>query len=223
MKYKILFTALFLTSVLWAKGQHIYHISVAQRNAAITLTKKAEQAIKEKNYSQAYNDLMKSVGIDSIYKDTYIRFYQLGIVYPQKSDQIIEALNKAKRIYQEDDEFYFYCGEIYSLKEQYAKAIGEYSMAMKYAKVNGEDYYLVPYYYQNRGNLFLKLKHYQAALRDYDYLLKLDSASASGLTNRGITYYKLGEKSKACSDWEKAAKNGFEFANTYYEKYCKKQ
>lgn len=131
-------------------------------------------------------------------------------------------MNKGKRIFQENDELNFYCGELYRLNNNYEKAIIEYTNAMKYAKTYGEDFYLVPYYYLNRGNIYLKEGKLKLALNDYNYLLKLDSTSSSGLTNRGIAMYKLGYKDKACHDWKKASENGFAVANNYYQKYCKK-
>ncbi len=101
------------------------------------------------------------------------------------------------------------------------KAFYEYSKAIEYAKTNGEDFYLVPYYYLNRGNIFLASEKYDSAIIDYNYLLKLNPNSTSALTNRGVAFYKLGENEKACQDWDMAVKKGFDRANEYYQKHCK--
>lgn len=220
-KIFLLALTLFLT-MTYALGQKTYSGSIDSRNAAIQLTNEAISEIKNKNYDSALNKLLASIKTDSTIRETYLRLYQVAIADHEHNAIIIEALNKGKRIFQEDDVLNFYCGEVYRLNANYEKAIIEYTNAMKYAKVYGEDFYLVPYYYLNRGNIYLKTGKLESALDDYNYLLKLDSTSTSGLTNRGITMYKLGYKDEACHDWEKAVKNGFTVANKYYQKYCNK-
>jgi tetratricopeptide (TPR) repeat protein len=80
---------------------------------------------------------------------------------------------------------------------------------------------LVPFYYLNRGNIYLQNKQYDKALNDYSYLLSIDSLSTAGLVNRGITYYQLGNKDNACLDWLKAKNLGASPGDKYYTKYCK--
>ncbi len=220
IKKAILILSIILFSISFAIGQTTHTISIDDRNAAIELTRNAILDMNSKNYSQAFNKLRKSIEIDSLFRDAYLRIYQLYTLTRENTEESIETLKKGKRIFEEDDELIFYCGEIYRLNAKMDEAIYEYSKAIDYAKINGEDFYLVPYYYLNRGNLFLASEKLESAIHDYNYLLKLDSSSASGLTNRGITYFKLGEKDKACKDWNMAIKIGSKKANEYYRKHC---
>lgn len=221
MKLAVLFTVIFFVSISFAMGQKEYIVSVDDRNSAMQFAKEAILDIKNKDYDSALNKLMKSIEADSVFKDPYLYLYQLCTLDLKYSDIIIKAFTKGKRVFGKDDELFFYCGEIYKLNAIYDKAILEYTNAMEYAKTNGEDFYLVPYYYLNRGNLYLRSEQFTSALNDYNYLLKLDPVSTGGLTNRGTTYYKLGEKGKACQDWDKAIKTGSKNADEYYQKYCK--
>lgn len=202
-------------------SQKTYMVSVDDRNAAIELTQNAVLDINSKNYANAFIKLRESIEIDSVFRETYLRIYQVYALSHENVYETISTLEKGKRIFEQDDELFFYCGEIYRQNEMVEKAFYEYSKAIEYAKVNGEDYYLVPYYYLNRGNLLLTSEQFELAIKDYSYLIKLDSTSTSGLTNRGIAYYKLGINEKACDDWEIAAKYGFDKANEYYQKHCK--
>jgi tetratricopeptide (TPR) repeat protein len=221
MRKTVLTFIIILTNITFAIGQVSYAISIDDRNAAIELTKDAISDINNKDFTKAFLKLKKSIEIDSLFREAYLRIYQLYSLNKENTKESIEILEKGKRIYEEDDELFFYCGEIYRLNAMMDKAFYEYSKAIDYAKTNGEDFYLVPYYYLNRGNLYLASEKFDLAINDYNYLLILDSTSTGGLTNRGIAYYKIGEKEKACQDWDMAIKNGFEKANYYYQKHCK--
>ncbi len=220
MKVTLLFVIIF-SSFSFAVCQKTYTVSMGDRNAAIELTTNAIAEISNKNYTEGFNLLRKSIEVDSLFRDAYLRIYHLYTLTHKNTEETLEALEKGKRIFGEDDELFFYCGEIYRLNKIIDKAFYEYSKAIEFAKNNGEDFYLVPYYYLNRGNLFLLSDKFESAINDYNYLLKLDSVSTSGLTNRGFAYFILGEKEKACKDWEMAVKNGFEKANEYYLRHCK--
>lgn len=200
-------------------SQETYSVLLDDRNAAIELTNGAINDINNKNPDQAFGKLLKAILIDSTYRNSYLYIYQ-ACVNAENYDIVAKALNKGKRIFQEDDELSFYSGELYRSKADFDNAIAEYTNAINYSKVNGEDFYLVPYYYLNRANCFLKKEQYSMAIEDYNKLLTLDSESISGLVNRGTAFYKLGEKEKSCADWKSAVEKGSELAKKYYDKNC---
>jgi len=221
MRKTVLFLLIIVLNIPFARGQKTYTVSIDDRNAAIELTKKAISDIENKDFTKAFIKLRKAIKIDSLFREAYLHIYQLYSLSKKNTEETIEILKKGKRIFGEDDELFFYCGEVYRLNALMDKALYQYSKAIEYAKANGEDFYLVPYYYLNRANLFLASEKLDSAINDYNYLLKIDSTSTSGLTNRGIAYYKMGEKEKACQDWAMAIKNGYEKANVYYQQHCK--
>jgi tetratricopeptide (TPR) repeat protein len=59
------------------------------------------------------------------------------------------------------------------------------------------------------------------AINDYNKLLDIDPGSVNGLVNRGIVYFQMDNKEKACNDWEKAMEKGSEYAKKYFKKNCK--
>ena len=199
-----------------------YTVGFDNRNKAIKLTNDARLDIKEKKAEDALNKLLEAIAIDSNYREAYLQLYQAGTLNVANSGKVMKELLKGKRIFEEDDELYFYCGEIYRLNSDFEKAILEYGFAMEYAKKNGEDFYLVPYYYLNRGNLYLKKNQFDKALQDYNYSLKLKPDFLGSITNRGICFFKLGKKEDACKDWKNAMDKGFEPAKDYYNKHCSK-
>lgn len=190
-------------------------------NLVRELTNAAIIDIKEEKQEEALQKLSRAVAVDSTYRQIYLQIYQAGLLNIENTDSVIEVLHKGERIFQEDDELHFYCAEIYRLKSETDKAILEYNAAIKYAKKNGEDFYLVPYYYFNRGNIYMKKNKLELALNDYNYSIKLKPDFFAGLTNRGICLFKLGNTNEACLDWKKAASQGYQPAQKYYEKYKK--
>ena len=218
---KIVFVVIFFSFVqLDSISQEVYSISIDDRNAVIELTNEAINDMKNQKHDEAFQKLLNALQIDSTYRQTYQQLYQAGRLSSAKSEIIIRELNKGKRIFEEDDELNFYCGEIYRQMSDFDNAINEYTNAIKYSLINGEDFYLVSYYYSNRGICFQKKEQFDLAINDYNKLLKMDPESVSGLTNRGIIYFKMDHKEKACIDWKKAMENGSEYAKKYFDKYC---
>jgi tetratricopeptide (TPR) repeat protein len=184
-------------------------ISLEQNNLASSLTNAGIQNIKDKNSVDAINNLLAAISVDPKYRDAYIQLYQAWLIRKERSQEVFLALEKGSSVFFEDDEFYFYCGEIQRSFKDYLKAINQYSKAIELGKKNGEDFFLVPYYYLNRGNSYLKTEKYDLALADYNYLLSINQESLGGLTNRGITYYKLKNKEKACADCQHAIRSDY--------------
>lgn len=222
MKKQILLIAVFAFLQIVAYCQEIFTISMEGRNSAIEMTDEARVLIKEKRANEAVDKLLEVIGIDSIFREAYLQLYQAGALNVGNSAKVIAGLEKGKRIFEEDDELYFYCGEIYRLNSDMEKAIIEYNYATMYAKVNGEDFYLVHYYYFNRGNCYLKMGKPEPAVDDYNYSLKLKPDFSAALMNRGVCLFRLGKKTEACQDWKNAMDNGYEQAKGYYEKHCQK-
>lgn len=58
--------------------------------------------------------------------------------------------------------------------------------------------------YNNRGNLYYKLKDYSSALDDYTRAINLDKTIAKYYSNRGLVYKSLGKYDRAIKDFNKA-------------------
>ena len=135
MKKTVLIFTFFLLNISFAIGQKTYNVSFDDRNAAIELTRNAISDISNKDFTKAFIKLRKSIEVDSLFRETYLRIYQLYSLNNDNTEETIELLNKGKRIFEEDDELFFYCGEIYRLNSMINKAFYEYSKAIEYAKI----------------------------------------------------------------------------------------
>jgi len=77
----------------------------------------------------------------------------------------------------------------------------------------------------NRGGLKDENGDYQGAITDYETVLKLDKLEQEekqqAYFNLGNTYFNLKDKKRACENWNKALKNGAEYAKERINEYCK--
>lgn len=168
---------------------------------------------------EAIIKLKNAIMLDSTIREAYI-FLNHALLETNKIEEQIENLKSAKIIFKDDDEFCYYLGKVYQSKNEYDKAISEYSDAIKYSKINGEDFEIVYSYYESRGTCFLKKKMYSKSLADYDYALKLNSSESSIYANKGFALYKLKKTKEACKSWKISLKLGESQMNKYISKYC---
>ncbi|TLX72625.1 tetratricopeptide repeat protein [Labilibacter sediminis] len=220
---KISFVIAFVLLVLVQAvgGQSLYEVEIDSRNEAIDLNKTAKKNLEEGSVNNAFDELLHSLSIDSLLRETYLLIYQAWLKDKSYTDTVVCAMDKGKRIFTDDDELCFYRAEIYRHKYQLPEAVLEYTNATNYAKRNGEDFYLVHYYYLNRGNCFFQMEMYDGAIADYNYALKLKSDFAAALNNRAMCYYMQGRKEEACNDWKQALLLGYNLSEKYLNEYCK--
>jgi len=73
----------------------------------------------------------------------------------------------------------------------------------------------------NIANEYVNQGKYGEALELYKEAMKLKPKDADTYYNRGIAYYYLGHKEKACKDWKKARKYGSKNVEDLIEERCK--
>ena len=215
-----LFT-LFLGAHVNLNAQQLPNIPSQLSNSVIVQINQASVEIDEDKPDAAFKNLMEAINSDSTARKAYLLLYQVASLDDTKADTILSVLLKACDLFVEDDELNYYCAEIYRHNDQNSLAIERYSSAIEYAKKKNSNFFLIPFYYQNRGIIYLKQSAYDLALADFTNLLKLDPISRSGLINRGYVYYVLHEKELACKDWQAAVDHDYFEANRYLNKYCK--
>lgn len=76
-------------------------------------------------------------------------------------------------------------------------------------------------YYNIGANLAMK-QQYQDAVPYFDEVISNTHNDFDALYNRGVCYLKLGETSKACTDWEVIKSSGKSDADRLLLKYCGK-
>lgn len=195
-------------------------MDVRELNKPIELLAQANANIEKGNYPEAVQELLAAARLNPNLRDIYLSL-NTACSYTNQTDILKEYLKKAKTIFLEDDELCYYLANIYQNEGNYTQAIEEYTEAIKYAKINGEDFDLVYAYYQNRANCYLKRNEFAKAIPDFTYALKLQPDNGPTYTNRGIAYYKTGQKTEACKDWRKAQSLGISSAAIYVKRYCR--
>lgn len=196
------------------------NVTGAERNLAIDLGNRAIQKIQAQEYKAAFPLLTQTIKLDSTLRKPYLFLYTLASHCKEYQDTALVLLQKANRLFQEDDEISYYIGEVYKMKGEMNRAFLEYSKAINFSKKNGEDMYLVPHYYFNRASISLQKKRYSSAAIDYSYAIKLKPEYTAAYVNRGICWFQMGKKEDACTDWKSAMDLGSEYAKQCWEKNC---
>lgn len=193
---------------------------IGEANKAIELLNSANKDIENGEHASAVQKLIASIRLQSNIRETYLSL-NTACSHTNQTAILKTYLQKAKAIFEEDDELCYYLGNIYQNENNLTKAVQEYTLAIKYSKKNGEDYDLVYAYYQNRASCYLKLNEFAKAIPDFNYALKLNQENGAIYANRGIAYYKTGKRTEACQDWRKAMKLGVSNASVYVKRYCR--
>jgi tetratricopeptide (TPR) repeat protein len=75
-------------------------------------------------------------------------------------------------------------------------------------------------YHFKIGNKHIAKGNFQKAIESYSQGVEKDSLHTDSYFNRGICYFKLGDKESACKDWNKAKKLGDKAVANLLEKHC---
>lgn len=216
MKQLFLIIILFLSIPIFCFSQ----IDYDNYTKAVELNNSALKEIKSNNHPKAISLLVDAIKLDSTLRNAYITLNQACV---NENDQVILKvyLTKATTLFIDDDELFYYLGNLYRKENQLDSAINFYSKAIELSKINGEDYPIVYAYYLNRGICYLDKESYVQALQDFNYGITLNPKNAALYTNKGSLLYQLGNKNQACTQWQKAVYLGCKDAESYYDKYCK--
>ncbi|NOU59461.1 tetratricopeptide repeat protein [Marinifilum caeruleilacunae] len=220
MKYGILMGMILLS--YFAVGQEM-SVDLKKRNQAAEIANKAIVNIQQQNYEAAFPQLTRAISIDTTLRKPYLFLYTLATNREEYRDSALCLLQRAKKIFQQDDEICYYIGEIYKMKGDLNRAMMEYSMAIAYSKMNGADFYLVPHYYFNRATISLQKNRFSSAIIDYSYAIQLKPEYTAAYVNRGISLFQAGKPEDACTDWKTAMELGSGAATEYWERNCKEK
>lgn len=215
-RYLILVVVLCFFMAGSAKAQ----IDTDDYNKAIILIYQADTLIKNQAYTEAIDNLELAIELDSVIREQYILLTQ-ACFYGKDLNTAQKYLEKAKLIFEEDDELCYYLGKVYEREMNLQLAINEFETAIKWSKKNGTDYPIVYDYYASRGSCYLQLGEYQKALDDLDSAFTFNDTKPIILMRRGVALYHLNKKDEACNSWAKALEMGMQQAEIYLNENCK--
>ena len=72
----------------------------------------------------------------------------------------------------------------------------------------------------NRGYSYARLGDYDAAIADYDHVLRVDPSNIHALHNRGISYEKIQKLELAIDDFSQVMRLDPDNANALYNRGC---
>lgn len=175
------------------------------------------QLLEDEQYKEAILLFKEAIALDPL---QIIYYYNLANACLKSFDNkcALEAYSGAKLHFPEEADLYMYTGDVYQKQNKLKEAISEYDKGIILLEEDNPLKYL---FYFNRGNSYLKLKEYKAAILNYTNTLNELPDYYGAYANRGMALYNLKRKDEACSDWRKAAASGYDAAKEYISLYCK--
>lgn len=211
-----IFIFILLTITNTAYSQESNEFDSTNREASIA-NNNGFALLENEHYKEAILHFRKAIALDPV---QIIYYYNLANACLNSNNYgcALEAYAGAKLYYPDEADLYMYTGDIYQKQNKLREAILEYDKAISLVKHGNPLKYL---FYFNRGNSYLKLKDYKAAILNYTNTLNELPNYYGAYANRGMASYNLKRKAEACSDWQKAAENGYTAAKQYISMYCK--
>ncbi|MBK6266352.1 tetratricopeptide repeat protein [Marivirga sp. S37H4] len=208
-----IFILFIVTSTAYA--QEVDELNPTLREAN-NINNKGYTLLESGHYSKAILHFQEAIALDP---SQIIYYYNLADACLKLDDNncALEAYSGAKLHHPDEADLYMYTADIYQKQNKLKEAISEYDKAINLVKEGNPLKYL---FYFNRGNSYLKLKDYKAAVLNYTSTLNEFPDHYGAYANRGMAYYNLKRKAEACNDWIKASENGFSTAKEYISAYC---
>jgi tetratricopeptide (TPR) repeat protein len=179
------------------------------------LYNQAAQLITEGKYKQAL-PLLEELMVEEPQNPIYLHNRAIAYLNLKQYPKAIKDLNKLSKDNPYNYEYPYLIGDVYERKDSFKLAVKYYSTAIEISK--DEDF--SPYF--KRGTCYLNLKDYKHAVEDFTESIKINDEHDNSYHNRGIAYYKLGLKEKACMDWCQALLKGNPYSASHLDKNCER-
>jgi tetratricopeptide (TPR) repeat protein len=194
--------------------------SLKSINAALNLKKSDAEYLKQridlnidlKEYTNALDDINKLIKINPYQIDNYISKADLLF----KTDQFDEAIslsNSILEILPDNPDVLYLSGKSHYKNKNYFEALKAVNQSLQ-IKSNKD-------YFELRGDIYFATNTYEFAIKDYSMCLDFEAYNGDVYAKKGLARLKLGDKTGACSDWEKGKRYGSYDAVNYLEKYCR--
>lgn len=199
------------------------------------------------NYTNAINDLTIFIEND---KSNYESFLYRGWSFRQiaKIESALIDMNKCIELNSTDAYAYYSRGHVLSDLKQYDKAIEDYKIAIKlkpdfsiaynniaWVKFLQKQYTQALVYadqavkldntnsvaIDTRAEIKFNLNDYKGCIEDANSAILLNPKIANCYLLKGRSYYRLGEKTEACVEWQRAVDIGNIDALDFLSQYCK--
>ena len=197
-------------------------IDLELRDKLLPLVNRAKNLNSKKEFEKAIFILLQVNKSDSLIKDVYHELFKAALHSKNLSDSVVDCLQTGNRVFNEDDEISFFVAEICLRRDEFSKAISQFSAAIEFSKSIPEKSFYYPDYYKGRAYCYAKLKNYNAAITDYSEYLMYNKKDAIIYLNRAICFKNLGCKTKALEDFKMSFNLGNKSAQQYIDKLSKK-
>jgi tetratricopeptide (TPR) repeat protein len=184
----------------------------SQTSEEVNLNNQAVALMDGEQYKEALPFLDDLVARDSV--STIYRYNRAVTLFNlKKYAQALADYEILAAAAPEESEYVFQIGNAYEQLDSTELAIHFYTKAIQLEN----DKFM---YFFKRGTLYLHDGKFKKAEQDYNESLLLNPRHDNSLHNRGIALYKMGQASKACTDWCQANELGNPHSASHIKTNC---
>lgn len=180
------------TKLIDAKG-------AASRRMALFHIYRANGYVAIKDTARSIADLEQAVKADPTYSYAWAKLCSSTNWFLKDRPKALGQCNAALKLNPKDPGALTHRGDVYLAMRQYALAEEDYN-----ASIAGRRDWMWPW--SNRGIARRRSGQSQAAIRDFDHVIRLSPDFAEGYVQRGVTRLKLNDVVGALVDFEKGLK-----------------
>jgi len=188
-------------------------------NSAIELKKSKPDFYKQRialykeegKYLLALLDVNKLLKLEPYLVDNHILKADL-LVLNNKYDEANQLIDIIESISEANPDMLFLQSKTNFKSGNYLAALKNVNESMQINQTKEQ--------YELRADIYMETKTYDFAIRDYSMVLDMEPFNGEIYAKKGLARYYSGDKSGACSDWEKGRRYGSYNCVTYTYKYC---
>jgi tetratricopeptide (TPR) repeat protein len=208
-------TAFFLRDYKLALAENTKAVELKNSYGSQACLNRAQTFIRLRKNKKALEDFTSIIKLkDANLKSAHFERAQLYMRMDDKKSALADY-KKVVELNPKNTQLTWDIGRVSYEIEAYADALTYYSRAMDQIEKPEVQLYLI------RGEVFEKLKHYEAAIEDYTRVIEMNPNLAQAHYSRGQAKARMGDKESACVDWNKASELGHDEAKGVIVYNCK--
>ncbi|MGM0667056.1 MAG: tetratricopeptide repeat protein [Bacteroidota bacterium] len=213
------------TEIKYLKGV----LEAARNNVKLSLQYLSEAVATDKPPYNAWMTYIRQLAENDNYLGAAEACDRAFVLYPAKTglillksenlrlagdrDRALEAAEYYSELYPGDEEANRQVGKTASEK-------GEYNKALRYFSENIGNYPGKAQCFTDRGDIYMRMKAWDAAVYDYSMALDLWPRDGQAYYNKGLALLNSGKTEEACHDFRMALRYGYRKASGMISRYC---
>ncbi|MFO7828283.1 MAG: tetratricopeptide repeat protein, partial [Bacteroidales bacterium] len=189
-------------------------------NRALEITKvpakyyfqRAQLLAKKNDYQNALADIKKVIRKEPYHTEYYLFKAEL-LFQLERYNEVVSIIDALLPLMPDNPEVLILKAKTLYHDQKFLEALKVVNESFDYRQSKNQ--------FELRGDIYSATNTYAYAIQDYSMYLDIEPYNGDIYAKKGYARLKTGDKTGACSDWEKGKRYGSYEAIKYWEKYCR--